>query len=127
MRNIYKVILCTILIITMCIVKVSQSNSNREIEKVPLQVISTEYFQPQMRTVNQITYYRTAQFLVTFKNIRTKQYYLTNDELLYNYLTVQNNFVYNTQILKEDKNKTMMKIVLDNKSYFFEANLIDNV
>ena len=127
MRNIYKVILCTILIITMCIVKVSQSNSNREIEKVPLQVISTEYVQPQMRTVNQITYYRPAQFLVTFKNIRTKQYYLTNNELLYNYLTVQSNFVYNTQILKEDKDKTMMKIVLDNKSYFFEANLIDNV
>lgn len=90
-------------------------------QELQLQIISTEYSEPTISTINGTTYYKPAQFKVTFKDNVTDSYYSTDNKDVYEYLKTQDNFIYNTKILQEKENKIMMQITFDNKKISFIA------
>ena len=95
--------------------------STEQEEELHLQIISTEYSEPTISTINKVTYYKPAQFKITFKDNITDSYYSTDNKDVYEYLETQNNFIYNIKVLQEKENKIIMQITIDNKKFNFVA------
>lgn len=118
--------ICFIIVICMLIIAIllffaSGSIKQQQEKELQLQIISTEYSEPTISTIKKVTYYKPAQFKVTFKNIITDCYYSTNNKDVYEYLETQNNFIYNVKVLQEKENKIIMQIIIDNKKFDFVA------
>ena len=91
------------IIIDICIVIIAillffAFTSTEQEEELHLQIISTEYSEPTISTINKVTYYKPAQFKITFKDNMTDSYYSTDNKDVYEYLETQNNFIYNVKI-----------------------------
>ena len=118
--------ICFIIVICMLIIAIllffaSGSIKQQQEKELQLQIISTEYSEPTISTINKVTYYKPAQFKVTFKDIITDFYYSTDNKDIYEYLETQNNFIYNIKVLQEKENKIIMQIIIDNKKFDFIA------